>query len=609
MTIPAITAFSSTLRAAIEAPLANHLWQSTLFAAAAGLLTLAFKKNRAQVRYWLWLAASVKFLVPFSLLVSAGSRLEWSKASTATSGFTFVMEEMSQPFLPGKAGHAASTASAISINFLPALLLFAWICGCVTVLVFWWTRWRRITGAIREASPAKSGRELEVLRRLEQSAGIKKQSELIVSESALEPGIVGILRPIMLLPLGISDRLSDAQMEAIITHELCHVRRRDNLTAAVHMLVEAIFWFHPLVWWIGARLVDERERVCDEEVLARGSDPEVYAEGILKVCEFYLESPLVCAAGVTGSNLKKRIEAIMVHRMASKLNAGKKLLLAVVAFGIVAGPVVFGLLHPTQSRAASEAQSVRTSATELESISIRLNTTGEAMPPFKITSNPPGTGMGFMFNPDKFLATNAPLPALIRMAYGVESFQITGGPDWVSTQRYDLVAKFNNPNGDDRSKVVMDQRRLSMQALLAERFKLVLHHENRRSPVYALTLTNDSMHEAKAGDTYNSGIKLPMGPLMGGPGLWTYKDGGLVGQGASMEELTQYLSRQLGRIVVDETGLKGHYDYTLRWDGPENQAASLLVALPEELGLALNPKIALVDTLVIDHAEEVTSQQ
>ena len=105
--------------------------------------------------------------------------------------------------------------------------------------------------------------------------------------------------------------------------------------------------------------MDERERACDEEVLARGSDPEIYAEGILKVCEFYLESPLACAAGVTGSNLKKRIEAIMVHRMASKLNAGKKLLLAVVAFGIVAGPIVFGLLHPTQSRAASQARSCK----------------------------------------------------------------------------------------------------------------------------------------------------------------------------------------------------------------------------------------------------------
>src|SRR5579871_3408054 len=540
MSIPALTAFSSSLWTAIEAPLANHLWQSTLFAAVAGLLTLALKKNRAQVRYWLWLAASVKFLIPFSLLVSAGSRLGWSKTSTATSGFTFVMEEMSQPLLPDKASHVASTASTMWIDLWPALLLFAWVCGCTAVLVFWLIRGRRITDAVRAASPVNSGRELEALRRLEQRAGLKKQIKLIVSESALEPGIVGIFRPILLLPAGISDRLSDAQIRAIITHELCHVRRRDNLTAAVHMLVEAIFWFHPLVWWTGARLVDERERVCDEEVLARGSDPQVYAEGILRVCEFYLESPLVCAAGVTGSNLKKRIEAIMVHRMASKLHAGKKLLLTVMAFGIVAGPVVFGLLHPTPSRAALSDESAGGIPAGIESVMIKQNTTGETMPPFHITSDPPGTGMGFMFNPDKFLATNATLPALIRVAYGVESFQITGGPDWLSSKRYDVVADFHGPT-DDRSKDIMDQRRRTLQVLLADQFKLILHHENRQAPVYMLNLTNDSMHEAKAGDTYASGIKLPIGHLMGGPGLWTYKEGGLAGQGVSMEELTQYL--------------------------------------------------------------------
>jgi uncharacterized protein (TIGR03435 family) len=607
MNIPVFTA--SSLWTAMEAPLANHLWQSTLFAAVAGLLTLALKKNRAQVRYWLWLAASMKFLVPFSLLVSLGSYLGWSKASMATSGFTFVMEEMGQPFAPTPSHVAISSLPANFIGFLPTLFLVAWVCGCLAVLAFWWIRWRRITASIGGALPMKSGRELDALRRLEQSSGIRKQIELIVSESALEPGVVGIFRPILLLPSGISDRLSDAQMEAIITHELCHIRRRDNLTAAVHMLVEAIFWFHPLVWWIGARLVDERERVCDEEVLMQGSDPQIYAEGILKVCEFYLESPLVCAAGVTGSNLKKRIEVIMVHRMASKLNAGKKLLLAVMAFGIVAGPVVFGLLHPTPGKAALQGQSITTAAAGFESISIRLNTTGEAMPPFKITSNPPGTGVGFMFNPDKFLATNAPLPALIRMAYGVEPFQIAGGPDWVSKQRYDVVAKFNNPDGEDRSKVVMDQRRLSLQALLAERFKLVLHHENREAPVYALTITNDSkLHEAKAGETYANGLKLPSGKPMG-PGIWTYNEGGVAGQGVSPEELAQYLSRQLGRVVVDETGLKGHYDFTLHWTGTENQAANLLTAVPKELGLALNPQLGPVETLIVDRAEPATSQQ
>jgi bla regulator protein BlaR1 len=75
----------------------------------------------------------------------------------------------------------------------------------------------------------------------------------------------------LLLPAGITDRLTPPQLKAIVAHELCHVRRRDNLATALHMGVEALFWFHPLVWWLGARLMEERERACDEEVLLMGS--------------------------------------------------------------------------------------------------------------------------------------------------------------------------------------------------------------------------------------------------------------------------------------------------------------------------------------------------
>ena len=82
------------------------------------------------------------------------------------------------------------------------------------------------------------------------------------------------------------------------------------------MLIEAVFWFHPLVWWISARMVDERERACDEAVLDRGNSPEGYAEGILRTCEYYLEAPLPCVTGVTGADLKKRIETIMRNRPA-----------------------------------------------------------------------------------------------------------------------------------------------------------------------------------------------------------------------------------------------------------------------------------------------------
>ena len=94
----------------------------------------------------------------------------------------------------------------------------------------------------------------------------------------MEPGVFGLFRPVLLLPEGITDNLTPKQFEAILAHELRHVRCFDNLTAAVHMSVEASFWFYPLVWWIGANLMDERERDCDEAVLRQGSQPGDYAE-------------------------------------------------------------------------------------------------------------------------------------------------------------------------------------------------------------------------------------------------------------------------------------------------------------------------------------------
>src|SRR6185295_14490363 len=101
--------------------------------------------------------------------------------------------------------------------------------------------------------------------------------------------------------------------------------------SAIHMVVEAAFWFHPLVWFVGARLVDERERACDEHVLRVCGEPRTYAESILSVCKIYVESPVICVSGVSGSDLKKRIEAIMINRIGLQLNLFGKTALTLAA--------------------------------------------------------------------------------------------------------------------------------------------------------------------------------------------------------------------------------------------------------------------------------------
>src|SRR5690606_8236212 len=174
------------------------------------------------------------------------------------------------------------------------------------------------------------------------------------SNARIEPALVGIRRPVLLLPTDVETRLSPAQLEAVIAHEVCHWRRRDNLTGALHMLIEALFWFCPLVWWIGARLVEERERACDEAVVAAGHDRRTYAEAILGVAELRAASPLKCAAGVGGVGLKGRITAVMRSQTMKRLGLRKKLLLNHGAACAHAVSVASGWLTATSSALAEQ---------------------------------------------------------------------------------------------------------------------------------------------------------------------------------------------------------------------------------------------------------------
>jgi uncharacterized protein (TIGR03435 family) len=326
------------------ADIVNHLWQSTIFAAAAWLLTLALRRNHARARYRLWMLASVKFLIPFSTLVAAGGYFRSTIASPISRpSLSAAMEQIAQPF-PQTAWTefpsptiAQPAVSAHPVRPWLFILAGLWACGALLVAGRWLRQWWRLRATVRAAS----------------AMPLTAQVPVLSSPSLLEPGIFGIVNPVLLVPAGIHNRLTALQLEAIVVHEMCHVRRRDNLTAAIHMLVEAAFWFHPMVWWIGTKLVEERERACDEAVLQSSCDAQAYAEGILNVCKTYLESPLPCLSGVTGASLKERIVRIMTEQTGRKLDWSRKLLLGVAAVIAVALPVTFGLVHATQVRAQS----------------------------------------------------------------------------------------------------------------------------------------------------------------------------------------------------------------------------------------------------------------
>jgi bla regulator protein BlaR1 len=567
--------------------LTNHLWQSTLFAVVAGVLTIAFRANRAQIRYWLWFSASLKFFIPFSLLMTFGSQLEWAPAAKkiARQAVSSTMVQIAQPF-PDNLSFVPAKHDAT--DWIPIILLGVWACGFGTIALVRLRGWLRIRAAVRSSVLLEFPAKIEVR----------------VSPGLLEPGVVGLLRPILLFPAGIVERLTPRQLEAVLAHEFCHVRRRDNLTAAMHMLVEAIFWFHPLVWWIGARLVVERERACDEDVLRLGSEPHVYAEAILSVCKHYLESPLVCVSGITGSDLKKRINAIMARRIVKNLNLPRKLLLVAGGIAAMLIPIAIGFVGAPASRAQSNEKGLR-----FEVASIKPSNSADRRPLFRV-------------EPGGFTAANATVKRLIEMAYRIKLFQISGGPGWIDSELFDISAK-------PESSADMKHFDLMLQGLLADRFQLVIRRDNKDMPVYALVTgkTGPKFKESKESDPNIidlGGVENPATARPGRLAVTKIRRGLLVAQEATMAGFASQVSEFLAHPVIDKTKLTGKYDLKLEWQPDENQVAtfqamqvpegfgappadpagpSLFAALQEQLGLKLESEKGPVEIFNIERIE------
>jgi uncharacterized protein (TIGR03435 family) len=610
--------FLASLWTDIAPALGNHLWQSTIVAAAAGLLTLTLRKNHARARYWLWLAASHKFLVPFSTLIALGSRLSWMRSNAAASSAVyFTVEEVSQPFTQGAVSVVATAAHPASslLHWLPTVLVVIWACGFVAVLASWWMRWRRISADISGAVPLEEGREVDALRRAEHVTGIRQRVQLLLSSATLEPGIFGMSRPVLVWPEGISEHLDNRHMEAILAHELWHVRRRDNLAAATHMVVEALFWFHPLVWWLGSRLVDERERACDEEVVELGSERQIYAESILKVCEFCVGSPLACVSGVTGADLKKRMVHIMSEHVVRKLDFGRKLLLGAVAALALSAPILFGLIHATPSRAESQSAGADSTLPQY-SISIKPSAAQTQMPTYAGTKNHMAR---MMFGPKGFMAGNVPLRTLIQEAYDVQRSQVIGGPDWLDTSLYDVEVVINKAEAEkaalegDPEKNLPTVRQILRNAL-STRANLGLHHETQDRLSYALTVADGGPKleptPVESGTTLDGKGSEPQFPKQSRMAVQMQSGEdqviGIVGRGVAMRDFCKQLSMQLGANVVDRTGLTGNYGFGLRWTGGTDDGSSLIKAVHDQLGLTLEPQNGPADILVVDHIDKPT---
>ena len=603
----------------------DHLWQSTLFAAVAVVAAQLLKRHSASLRYWVWIVASAKFLVPFAVLVALGGYSSWRTIEIVPyREGPVLIEAVGQPFTQNAVTVRAprqprgSTTPAI-FAWLPAVLPAFWAAGALFFLGRSLLQWHRIRCIARDAAPLTSGREADILRALGRASGAR-ELPVRVTETFLEPGIFGIVRPVLLWPRAIGERLTDEQMEAVLAHELCHLRRGDNLSALFHLVVQTVFWFHPLVWWIGAQLITERERACDEEVIRRGSERETYAESILKTCQFFVESPLACVSGVTGSDLKKRIEDIMTKDAVSMPAAPKRALLAAIGFVSFVTPVAVGALNPPP-----QTREVPPPATlpSFDAVSIRPN-----------IASGRGARSGGAMQPQRFVVENATLKTIVRRAYGTAGRapgntldlldqQVAGGPEWITSDKFDITATTTGLTEPA-------QMRLMVQRVLAERFQMKAHWEKREMPVYLLTMAGPDGRPGP-GMTLKSEADCVKGRRNGPPpmpqpgvpapppncGAIQFGPGQLIAGGVPMEWLVSTFTNVpvitgIDRPVLDRTGLQGSYAFALKFAPPQNptpepERPQFMTALQEQLGLKLESTRAPVDVLVIDSVERPTA--
>lgn len=392
--------------------IAVHLWQSTLLLVAAWVLALACRSNAAAIRYWIWFAASAKFLVPLALLQQFGDHLGRSLPKPLPVDPSLI-ETANAMFIPSVA-RGAGIADGMPSHIV-AVVVAVWTLGAAMLCLRWIVQWRSIRSMLAPAPHTSPQMYME------------SPAPVRITSGDLTTGVFGIFRPVVILPRKVMRALSPKQLRAVLAHEACHIRRRDNLTAAIHRCVEVIFWFYPPVWWIGANLLREREAACDESVIEEGHEPAVYAESILNTCRLGVIAKLSGVAASTGGDLTQRLSSIMSEQRVRPISGERFALLFVTAALVCLAPIAAGIAVGA-IREASDAGPVTFDAITLK-------------------PSEPGWWRSAQFDAEagRLVLKNFSLRHLISSAY--PSSRVSGQPEAIDRARYDIEAQWHEQGG------------------------------------------------------------------------------------------------------------------------------------------------------------------
>jgi uncharacterized protein (TIGR03435 family) len=507
----------------------------------------------------------------------------------------------------------ATVPSAEPAQFL-AWIVLVWLAGAAAF-------WIRLAGGWVVAAHMRSmlvrrapSEWQEALSKLGAQIRLSRPVPLLVSALVQVPAVVGWLRPVVLVPVGALGGLPAEYLEALLLHELAHIRRHDYLVNMLQSVAEALLFYHPAIWWVSGHIRAERELCCDDVAVSASGNALTYARALAHL-ESCRPSHLTAALAANGGSLADRIARLLGQsRPAVRTGLGP----VVVAIAVLLATAVFGLFGQS-AHPAFEVATIKRNASAQDAATGRRG----------VAYKPGG----------RIIATNAPLRLLIQFAYAAHdspyqghsnplgASQVIGGPAWIDSAGYDIEGKPES-NTDQKHAWLM------LQTLLADRFRLTLHRETRELPVYNLTAKKSGLKLSPAKDiTCLSFLPGTTPQPMPGtsdcgyaPLFLSSTELRIEGRKLHMADLVRDLARALGQPVIDKTGFTGEFDIDLNYTdedvmkspgsaAPDDAGANRLPAGPnlsivfaatDQLGLKLQPAKGPVEVLVVDHAERPT---
>lgn len=600
--------------------LVHFLWEGTLIGLAAVLLLARLRWRSPEARYAVACAA---LLMMLAAPLVTGRALSHSVRTDRRDVAARTIEwPLRTAFVPNPATADPDLAVRVPDDritttirpqvWLP-LVVALWVVGVAILLIRLAGGWWRICRLHRAALGHPPSHWTAASERIASALSLRRLVHVVDSVRVDTPMVVGWVKPVIVLPIAALACLSPTQVDAILAHELAHIRRHDFLVNLLQTFAETFLFYHPAVWWISARIRIEREHCCDQVAISVCADAVSYAEALVELETWRTyDAPLALAA--TGGTLMARVRRVLGTPSDDLPRSFGALTMIVVLSTLVC---IVAATHYV--RAAQP-------AIDQEPPSAIDHSDAEAWQMVFTQSDSQMRFIGFRGRD------------LIRFAYQIPSARVMGGPRWLDEQILRLVVTLDAAPGADEMPGLVRQ-------VLEERLQLKTHVEQRNFPVLALAtarpdgslgpnlrLSTTDCFDQQAWIDAGQPPRLwpPVAPRQPACGeeLWNRPIGHTSYVAITMPQFAEELrgvargwSTSRGHVtdVVDRTGLTGRYDVHLRglrlplWVTRQREPLVSLLEplglsswpriLEEQLGLTLEESEAPYDVIVVDSAE------